>query len=542
MVTDFKNESLADFSRPETVRQMQEALEYVKSQLGAEYPLIIGEERIKTKDKIRSCNPANPAEVVGIVQLAGVEDGAKAIETAAKAFESWRWAPEEERADRLFHAAQVIKRRKFELAAWMVYEVGKSWAEADGDVCEAIDFCEFYAREALRYAEVQPCLHWPGEHDIMVYIPLGVGVVIPPWNFPFAILVGMACAAWVTGNTVVLKPSSDAPVIAAKFMEVIEEIGLPPGVVNFVSGGGGSIGDSLVSNPKTRFISFTGSKAVGLHIIELASKMQKGQKWIKRVVAEMGGKDAIIVDNEADMDSAAAAVVSSAFGFQGQKCSACSRAIIVEDVYDTMVDKIIEKAKTITVGPTVMQKNYMGPVVNKKAYEAILNYIEIGKKEGRLACGGSPCHSCESRNPVRSRDPRSGGDDSVGYFIQPTIIADVKPGARIEQEEIFGPVLAIIKARNFDHAIEIANDTEYGLTGAVYTKNIKKIEQAKLKFHTGNLYINRKCTGAMVACHPFGGFNMSGTCSKAGGRDYLFLFLQSKSISEVVGRGIVGRP
>ncbi len=527
MPKDFRNEYLADFSNPETVREMQAALSAVKKQFGREYPIIINGEKITTKEKINSINPANPSEVVGVTQTATPELAEKAVEAAAKAFETWRWVPEEERADRLFHAAQIMRRRKAELAATMVYETGKSWGEADGDVCEAIDFCEFYGREALRYAEVQPCLHWPGEHDLMVYIPLGVGVVISPWNFPFAILVGMACAAWVSGNTVVLKPASDAGVIAAKFMEILAETGLPAGVVNFVPGGGGSIGDALVAHPKTRFISFTGSKAVGLHICELASKVQPGQKWIKRVVAEMGGKDSIIVDSEADLDAAAAGVVSSAFGFQGQKCSACSRAIIVEDVYDEMVKKIVEKAKAITVGPTEDIKNYMGPVINEKAYKNILNYIEIGKKEGRLVTPPSP--------------PRGEGRGE-GFFIPPTVIADVKPGAVIEQEEIFGPVLAIIKARDFKHALEIANDTEYGLTGAVYTKSRKKIEKAKLKFHVGNLYINRKCTGAMVACHPFGGYNMSGTCSKAGGKDYLLQFMQAKSIAEVVGLGIEGRP
>ncbi|PIR17233.1 MAG: L-glutamate gamma-semialdehyde dehydrogenase [Deltaproteobacteria bacterium CG11_big_fil_rev_8_21_14_0_20_49_13] len=529
MVSEFKNEHLADFGKPETVEQMKDALEYVKGELGKEYPLVIGGEKITLEKKISSLNPANPSEIVGSVPSASAAHAGKAVEAAAKAYETWRWVAEEERAERLFHVAQIMRRRKFELSAWMVYEVGKSWAEADGDVCEAIDFCEFYAREALRYAEVQPCLHWAGEHDIMVYVPLGVGVVIPPWNFPLAILAGMTTAAWVTGNTVVLKPSSDSTVIAAKFMEIIEEAGLPAGVVNFVPGNGGVIGDTLVSHPKTRFISFTGSKAVGLHINELAAKPVKGQKWIKRVSAEMGGKDAIVVDNEADLETASTGVVSAAFGFQGQKCSACSRAIIVESVYDEMVKLIVEKANKLTVGPTQDRKNFMGPVVSKKAFDTINEYIEIGKKEGMLVLG--------------DEQPEAGSrKQEAGYFIKPTIFADIKPGARLEQEEMFGPVLAIIKAKDFDHALTIANDTEYGLTGAVYSKNRDKIEKAKLEFHVGNLYINRKCTGAMVACHPFGGFNLSGTCSKAGGRDYLYLFLQSKSISEIVGKGIAGRP
>lgn len=523
MVTSFKNEALANFGNVEIAEKMLTALAEVKSNFGKEYPIVIGGEKISTKAKIKSINPSSHAEVVGIAQSAEVSHANAAIEAAEKAFLSWKNVNAGIRANYLFKVAEIMRRRKFELSAWLVYEVGKSWAEADGDTCEAIDFCEFYAREALRYAEEKPCHNWPGEKDTLIYIPLGVGVVIPPWNFPLAILAGMTTAAWVTGNTVVLKPSSDSPVIAAKFMEIIEEAGLPSGVVNFVPGSGGAIGDALVSHPKTRFVSFTGSKQVGLRINELAAKTVKGQKWIKRVAAEMGGKDAIIVDSEADLDSAAAGVVASAFGFQGQKCSACSRAIIVGDIYDKVLEKIIGKAKAIQVGPTVDPKNIMGPVVNQRAFDSILEYINIGKKEGRLVLGGS-------------------GSDKDGYFIPPTIVADVEPGARIEQEEIFGPVLAVLKARDFDHALQIANDTEYGLTGAVYTKNQDKIEKAKKEFHVGNLYFNRKCTGAMVACHPFGGFNMSGTCSKAGGKDYLLLFLQSKLIGEVVGREVGGRP
>jgi 1-pyrroline-5-carboxylate dehydrogenase len=461
--------------------------------------------------------------VIGVSQSADVALANKAIETADRAFQSWQYVSAKDRADRLFKVAEIIRRRKFELSAWLIKEVGKSWPEADGEVCEAVDFCEFYAREALRYAKVQQCLNMPGENDTLRYIPLGVGVVIPPWNFPFAILAGMTTAAWVTGNTVVLKPSSDSPIIAQKFMEIVEEAGLPDGVVNLVTGGGGSIGDALVAHPRTRFVSFTGSKAVGLHINELAAKMQPGQKWIKRVVAEMGGKDSIVVDSDANLEKAAKGIVSSAFGFQGQKCSACSRAIIVKDVYDKVVDLVVERTKQIKVGPTEDKDNFMGPVVNKKAFDSIRNYIEIGKKEGRLVAGGD--------------SPKGNG-----YFINPTVIVDVKPGAKIDQEEIFGPVLAVIKAKDFDDALAIANATEYGLTGAVYSKNKEHQAKAVERFHVGNLYINRKCTGAMVACHPFGGFNMSGTCSKAGGKDYLLLFMQSKAVGELTGAIDKGRP
>jgi 1-pyrroline-5-carboxylate dehydrogenase len=402
------------------------------------------------------------------------------------------------------------------MSAWMIYEVGKTWAEADGDTAEAIDFCEFYAREMLRYAEGQPLIKIEGEDNQLEYIPLGVAVVIPPWNFPLAIMAGMTVAAVVTGNTVVLKPSSDAPTIAYKFYELLEEAGLPPGVVNFMTGSGAEVGDVVVDHPLTRHVAFTGSKEIGLRINERAAKVQKGQIWIKRVVAEMGGKDAIIVDADTDLDTAATGVVQSAFGFQGQKCSACSRAIIHTDVYDSMLEKISERTAEIKVGDPTGQATAMSAVINQKAFKTINEYIEKGKAEGgRVIAGG-------------------GADGEQGFFIEPTVIADVRAGATIEQEEIFGPVLAVIRARDFDDALRIANDTEYGLTGAVYTNDEEKLERARREFHVGNLYLNRKCTGALVGVHPFGGFNMSGTDSKAGGRDYLGLFMQAKVTSAKV--------
>jgi 1-pyrroline-5-carboxylate dehydrogenase len=376
-----------------------------------------------------------------------------------------------------------------------------------------VDFLEFYGREAIRYAEPCGVTPFPGESQEVRYIPLGVGLVIPPWNFPCAIMAGMTTAAAVTGNTVVLKPSSDAPLLAAMFVEVLEEAGLPHGVVNLLTGPGGAVGDYLVEHPKTRFISFTGSKEVGLRIIEKAAKLSPGQIWVKRVVAEMGGKDCIIVDSEASVDDAVEGTAIAAFGFQGQKCSACSRAIVDAKVYDEFVTKLVERVKRIKVGPVENRDNWMGPVINERAYESHLAYIEVGKAEGRLVAGGK----------------KAPGD---GWFIQPTVIADVRRSARIAQEEIFGPVLAVIKARNYDDALAIANGTEYGLTGAVYTRNRAKIYQAKQEFMVGNMYINRKCTGALVDVQPFGGFNMSGTDSKAGGRDYLLLFLQAKSMTE----------
>ena len=494
---------------------MRTALAKVRSELGREYPLLIAGERRTSGEKLQSLNPARPSEVVGTHQKGSAQDARDAVEQAFAYFPTWAETPAEERAEYLFRMADILRDRKYEFDAWLVLESGKTWAEAEADVSEAIDFCEFYARQALKLAKPDPLVQLSGERDEMVYLPLGVGIVIPPWNFPLAILVGMTTAALVTGNTVVIKPSSDTPTIAAKFAELMLEAGLQPRTFSLLTGSGGAIGDVLVSHPKTRFVSFTGSRDVGLHINELAAKTPKGQLWIKRVIAEMGGKDAIVVDRECDLDQAVQGVVYSAFGFQGQKCSACSRAIVDEGVYDEFLSKLKEKTEALTIGSPEELQNYMGPVINGKAKQSILNYIETGKQEGRVLTGGAPA-------------------EGEGYFIKPTVIADVEPKARIFQEEIFGPVLAVTKAKDFDEALQFANDSEYGLTGAVFTNNSEKIAKAKRKFFVGNLYINRKCTGAMVGAHPFGGFNMSGTDSKAGGPDYLLQFVQAKSIAEKV--------
>jgi 1-pyrroline-5-carboxylate dehydrogenase len=509
----FVNQPLTDFSRPENARPMRDAIEKVRSQLGREYDLIIGDRRVKTQDKIKSLNPAKPSELVGLHQKAGKEHVEPAMQSALKAFESWSQTPVEERAALAFRLADILRERKFEFGAWMVFEVGKNYAEADADVAELIDFCEFYPREALRLAKAEPPVQLPGERDLLHYIPLGVGAVIPPWNFPSAIMGGMTLASIVCGNTVILKPSSDSPTIAAKFVEALEEAGMPEGVVNFCPGAGATFGNAVVAHPKTRFIAFTGSREVGLDINKRAAEQAPGQIWIKRTILEMGGKDAIIVDADANLDSAVEGVAAAAFGFSGQKCSACSRAIIDERIYDKFLERLKARVEKITVGdPT--QNPGMGPVVNEGSMKSILDYIQIGLKEGgRLITGGG-------------RETKAGD----GYFIQPTVIADVQPRSRIEQEEIFGPVLAVIKARGFDHALEIANDTEFGLTGGVYSSSQQKIDRAIREFHVGNLYVNRKCTGAIVGAHPFGGFNMSGTDSKSGGPDYLYLFTQAKSV------------
>lgn len=513
MLVEYKNEPFVNFALPENRAAMEAALAVVDIEKGRHYPLVIGGAKIDTAERITSLNPSLTSEVVGTVAKADVALADKAVAVAAEAFKTWQYVDPAERARYLFKAAAAMRRRKFEFSAWLVEEAGKNWGEADADTAEAIDFMEYYGRQMLRWAEGMPVTPLAGEQNECFYIPLGVGVVIPPWNFPLAILVGMTAAAVVAGNTVIMKPASVTPVIAAKFMALLEEAGLPPGVVNYLPGSGGAIGDHLVSHPQVRFVNFTGSKEVGLRINRLAAEVAPGQKWIKRVVAEMGGKDAIIVAADADLEEAAGGIVASAFGFQGQKCSACSRAIVVKEVYDELVAKVAAKARALKVGlagdPTVN----LGPVVDANAYNKVLEYIEIGKKEGRLVAGGEK-------------------GDEAGYFIQPTVFADVAAKARISQEEIFGPVLAITKADSFDEALAMANDTEYGLTGAVYSRSRANLEKARREFHVGNLYFNRKCTGALVGVHPFGGFNMSGTDSKAGGADYLLLFMQAKSVSE----------
>ena len=515
MVTEFRNEAFTDFSDPKNRAAQEAAITAVEATFGTHYPLLIAGKEVRTDREIASLNPSNSSQVVGFVSAASSEHAAQAVEAAHKSFTSWSRVAPEVRARILLRAANIMRKRRFELNAVMILEAGKTWPEADGDVAEAIDFCDFYAREALRYGDRQPVTILPGEDSNLYYIPLGVSVVIPPWNFPLAITTGMTTAALVTGNTVVLKPASPTPVIAWKLVEVLREAGLPEGVLQFCPGSGGAMGDALVGHPLTRLIAFTGSKSVGLHIVELAAKVGPGQKWIKRVINEMGGKDAIVVDDDCDLMDAAKAIVASAFGFQGQKCSACSRAIIVDGVYDEVMAEVVRLTREITVGDAKNPAFRMGPVITESAMKSIMEYIAIGSGEGRLLCGGN-----------RMSLP--------GFFIEPTVFGDIKPGARIEQEEIFGPVLACTRARDFDHAIEIANDTEYGLTGAAFSRNREHLEKARAEFHVGNLYLNRKCTGALVGVHPFGGFNMSGTDSKAGGRDYLGLFMQAKSVSEKI--------
>jgi len=513
----YQTEPLLDFTNKEVVKKYKEGLKLVESYLGKTYSLIINGERRKTKELYISVNPSNHSEVIGKIYQATIEDAEDAMNAALIAFKTWKKTKASTRADVLFKAAAIIRRRKYEFSALMTKEAGKPWPEADADTAEAIDFLEYYGRQMLILENVdsKTLSRRNIERNEYKYIPLGVAAVITPWNFPLAILSGMTSAAVVGGNTVLLKPAITTQVIAYKFMEVLEEAGLPKGVVNFIPGDGPEIGEYMVKHIKTRFISFTGSRAVGCLINENAAKVREGQIWLKRVIAEMGGKDAIIVDNDADLDLAATSIVKSSFGFSGQKCSACSRAIIHEDVYDEVVTKILKETKALTLGDVSDYNNFMGPVTDQKAFDKIMGYIEVGKKEGKLITGGK-------------------GNNKVGWYIEPTIFIDVDSQARIAQEEVFGPFLSITKVASFKEAIDVANSTDYGLTGAAITNNRAHLEMAREDFHVGNLYLNRKCTGAIVGYQPFGGFNMSGTDSKAGGPEYLILHMQAKSISEML--------
>jgi 1-pyrroline-5-carboxylate dehydrogenase len=508
---EFRNEPYTDFTQDANRTAMLGALDLVERELGAEFPIIIGTDRIRHDQKFTSWNPSLKTQAVAICQKGTAADVSRAVDTAEAAFRTWSRVPAEERAAILLRAADLLRRRKLRAEAWQTYEVGKNWGEADGDVAETIDFMEYYAREALRVARGHDMAPHPQEFSEYVYIPIGVVAVIPPWNFPLAIPAGMATGAIAAGNTVVMKPSSDSPANAYVLHEVLEAAGLPPGVLNIVTGSGGEVGDPLVSHPRVRMIAFTGSKDVGIQLYARAAQVVPGQIWLKRVIAEMGGKNAFVVDESADLEEAVSAAVASGYGFQGQKCSAGSRLVVHERRYRDVLDAFVTKVRELRVGPA--RDNFpVGPVINGRARDSIMQYIGIGTREGRLLAGGEP-------------------GDGEGHFVQPTVFGDVDPQARIAQEEIFGPVVAVIKARDFDHALAIANGTEYGLTGAVFSRNAEHLARARREFHCGNLYLNRKCTGALVGVHPFGGFNMSGTDAKVGGPDYLLNFLQPKVVS-----------
>jgi 1-pyrroline-5-carboxylate dehydrogenase len=517
MLPEFRNEPFTHFGLPENVAAFRAALDKVRAEIGRTYPLVIDGQAVDLPQTFASVNPARPAESLAHFAQGTADHADQAVEAAARAFETWRQVSPAERARYLLRAAAEMRRRKHEFSAMMVLEVGKSWAEADGDTAEAIDFLEYYARQMMRLADSSHLLTpYPGELAALEYIPLGVGAIIPPWNFPCAIATGMMSAALVAGNTVVIKPAEQSPWVAYKVCELLWDSGLPRGVLNFLTGPGAVVGGRMVEHPLTRFVAFTGSREVGVQINERAAKVHPGQKWLKRAILEMGGKDAVVVDETADLEAAATGVMVSAFGFQGQKCSAGSRAILVREVYEHVAQRVVELARGIPIGaPETGPDIYLGPVIDQDAMHKIMSYIELGTQEGDLLLGGGVYPTPEN-----------------GYFIQPTIFGNVKPEARIAQEEIFGPVLALIPARDFDDALAIANRTDYGLTGSIFSRDRSRLERARRDYHVGNLYLNRKSTGALVGVHPFGGFNMSGTDSKAGGPDYLLLFTQAKSIAE----------
>ncbi len=509
----YVNEPFADYSDPDTLAAFKATLADVKTQLGKDYPLIIGGEAVTTGEWLSSFDPSHKERLVGRAAKGKAEHIERAFDAAYSAYESWSQVSMEKRARTLIRLVAIMRRRREELAAWEVFEAGKSYLEAIADVAEAIDFCEYYAREALPLAKPLPTYDYPGEENTTVYQPLGVGVVIPPWNFLLAILVGTTVGPVVVGNTVIVKPSPNTPIIAAKFMEMVAEAGFPPGVINLLTGDDADLGDALVDHPRTRFINFTGSVATGVRIHERAAKVQPGQAWLKRVFLEMGGKDALIIDETADMELAVNAAVVGGFGFQGQKCSAMSRAIVVDEVYDDFVARFKAATERLTVGPADENPD-VAAVINERQFDKILGYIESGKSEARLVAGGEAA-------------------DGDGWFIKPTIFADVPADATIAQEEIFGPVVAVMRARDFDHALELANSTAYALTGGVISKDRSRLERARREFQAGNLYFNRKITGALVGVQPFGGFNMSGSNTKAGGPDYLKNFMEMKTTTEL---------
>ena len=513
MFEPFRPEPYSDFTDPARKSAFERALASVEAGLGGHHRLVIGGEERNTGRTIASVDPSRPSRVVGTVAAAGVAEAEAALEAAWAAFPSWGSLDAGERARLGVGLAALMRERKYELSALLCFEAGKNWLEAEADVCEAIDFCDYYAGQAVRLAESLPVVPYPGEANESHLIPMGAGVVIPPWNFPLAILAGMTMGPVLAGNTVVLKPASATPVIGAVFAGLVHLAGFPPGVVNFVPGSGAEVGDFLVDSPLTRFVTFTGSREVGVRIAERSARVHDGQRWLKRASLEMGGKDAMIVDETADLAAATADVIRSAYGFQGQKCSAASRLILVDGIHDEVLERVVAEASALEVGPAAL--NFpVGPVITAVQLQSILAEIGKGKSEAVLACGGDPVE----------------GDG--GYFIRPAVFADVLPQSRLGQHEIFGPVLSVIRARDFDQALAIANDTDYGLTGGLYSQDRDRMERARREYQVGNLYINRKITGALVGVQPFGGFKMSGSNAKAGGPDYLRLFVEMKSVSE----------
>jgi RHH-type transcriptional regulator, proline utilization regulon repressor / proline dehydrogenase / delta 1-pyrroline-5-carboxylate dehydrogenase len=513
----FRNAPLVSFIYKDSQDKMQSALREVRKRFGEKHPLLIGGEKIWTDHFTPSVNPAEPTEIVGYGTEAGVDEAERAVKAARTAFEKWRWTPFEERAQLLERAADILERRRYELSAVEVFEVGKPWSEADADIREAVDFCRFYAQQMRRLGRPKLTQQVPGEESYHHYWPRGVAFVIAPWNFPIAILCGMASAGVVTGNAVIMKPSEQSIICGAVLMQVFEEAGVPPGVLNFLSGHGSVVGAHLVDHKDVDLIAFTGSREVGLKIWESAGITRPGQRELKRVICEMGGKNAMIVDADADLDETIMYSIYSAFGFQGQKCSALSRLILLEENYDRVMERLIPAAASLRIGNPEQPGIMVGPVIDQAAYRRILEYIEIGEKEATLAYQAKdvPPH---------------------GYFIPPTIFTDVRPHMRIAREEIFGPVLSVLKVRDLDEALEVANGTDYALTGGFFSRSPDNIERVEARLEAGNVYVNRSCTGAIVGRHPFGGFKMSGSGTKAGGEDYLLHFLVPRVVTENTSR------
>jgi RHH-type transcriptional regulator, proline utilization regulon repressor / proline dehydrogenase / delta 1-pyrroline-5-carboxylate dehydrogenase len=509
----FPNAPERNYSLAEDRQRMRDALAKVKKRFGQFYPLVIDGKNVATEKELQSLNPARPSEVVGRVAITALKEVQLAIDAAKKALPMWRNHSADKRAEYLFKAAEIVEQERDELAAWQVFEVGKNWREADADICETIDYLHYYAKEMIGLAKPRR-LRVPGEINAYFYQPKGIAVIIAPWNFPMAICAGMTVASLVAGNTALVKPSERSSVIAAKFVDIMRRTGLPDGVVNFIPGLGTEIGDFIVQHPEIHLIAFTGSRATGCRINKLASDVAQGQDHLKKVIAEMGGKNAIIIDSDANLDEAVLGTIQSAFGYQGQKCSACSRVILLEAIYDHFVSRLIETARSLHIGAPENPGNLIGPVIDARAYESIRRYVEIGKSEATLAYEGDVSHLPE------------------GYFIGPAIFTDVAPDATIAREEIFGPVLSVFKAKSLDEAIALAMNAEYALTGGFYSRSPANIIRMSQEFRVGNLYINRKCTGAIVARQPFGGLKMSGIGSKAGGPDYLLQFMDPRVVTE----------
>ena len=518
--TPFINHPAVDFTNSEIRSAFPQAIAQVRGKLGRTYPLLIGGRETRTKDTLPSLNPANPSEVIGHVCQAGSQEIDSAVVAAKEVFPSWRDTSPNDRAQYLFRSADIARSRIYTLAAWQVLEVGKQWDQAYADVAEAIDFLEYYGREMIRLGKESLLGAVPGELNHYCYQPRGLAVVIAPWNFPLAISCGMSAAAIVAGNCVIYKPSGLSSITGFTLAEIFQQADLPQGVFNYTPGRGRKIGDYLVDHPDVSVIAFTGSMEVGLRILERASKVQSQQAQVKKVIAEMGGKNAIIVDDDADLDEAIVHVLHSAFAYQGQKCSACSRVIVLQAIYDKFVQRLAQAAESLSIGPAEDPANYMGPVVAEEAQQRILDYIQIGKTEGNI---------------LISRDVPGNG-----YYVPLTIFINIKPEHRLAQEEIFGPVLSVMKAETFDQAIKWANNTKFALTGGVFSRSPKHLEQCRRNFRVGNLYLNRGITGALVERQPFGGFKMSGVGSKTGGPDYLGQFMYPRTITEnTMRRGFI---